>query len=1018
MSRLSILTEKEQQTFEQPPILSPDIRAICFALTPELDSQIQRLRTPTNQVGFLLQYGYFKVCGRFFSISRLTEENAEYACHLLGIDRAEVNLSVYKERILALHQKNILSLLDYTPFDNNAYEGIKKEITRQFSQHIEPKAVFLQTLEILKQQKIECPSYHRLAELITLVYAQSEDDLLLKVEKQLTPDNKTLLKNLILENNSTKLTILNQFKLLSHSTKPKAIQASLEVFKQIKNYFLSTHPIIETLNLSTASSTYYAKWVNKAQCSQLKQFPNRSKLYLHLLAFIQYQFYSRQDYYVDILLKSVQAAKNMANKKLMETDKVTRHQRQKATQHLAISHRGYRNIVDEIHKVVQSPLLTDTGKVQKIREILDEHEKEKNKVHEEETATFEQIVETIIKNNDYYDVLEKCSISLQRRISDIIKVLTFHSDTSDSVLIRAIEHFRKNEGDVTSRSPTDFLEKEEKTAVLGENKKLRVSLYKILLFIHVAEAIKSGRLNLAYSFRYLSIKDYLIDEVRWKSQRDDLLKMAGLSGFSNFTEVMNTLKERLDQKYQTVNERFIEKKNPYLLKNKKNNFYTITPALENKDTEYIGALLEQVGYVPLLQILSDIDKIIPFISFFKHLSVKHVKQRPSNETYLAGIMSLGCNIGLRKMAQISVGVNEHTLLNTVTWYFDLKNIQAANQQIIRLINQLTLSSAFVQDNGEIHSSSDGRKVNVGVDSLMANCSFKYFGKNQGVSVYTFIDDRQALFHSLVMSPTEREAAYVIDGLLQNEVVQTHIHSTDTHGFTEAIFAATHFLGIAFAPRIKKVGKQTLYAFSSKKTYEKRGYSLLPSRTINQKLLEKQWEDLLRFMVTIKLKEVTASQLFKRLSSYAKDNPLYKALKEMGRIIKTLFILTYFDDTKLRQRIEKQLNRIELSNKFSNAVFFANDREFKQAEHEAQEIATACKVLIQNAIVLWNYLYLSQLLANCQDQGERHEIINMIKKGSIITWRHINLHGEYDFRRPAANESRFDMEKILSLKLAN
>jgi len=189
---------------------------------------------------------------------------------------------------------------------------------------MEPKAVFLQALEMLKQQKIECPSYHRLAELITQVYAQSEGDLLLKVEKQLTSDNKTLLENLILENNST---ILNQFKLLSQSTKPKAIQASLEVFNQIKNYFLSMHPIIEALNLSTISSTYYAKWVNKAQCSQLKQFPTRSKLYLHLLAFIQYQFYSRQDYYVDILLKSVQAAKNMANKKLIETDKVTRHQR-------------------------------------------------------------------------------------------------------------------------------------------------------------------------------------------------------------------------------------------------------------------------------------------------------------------------------------------------------------------------------------------------------------------------------------------------------------------------------------------------------------------------------------------------------------------------------------------------------------------------------------------------------------------------------------------------------------------
>ncbi len=61
--------------------------------------------------------------------------------------------------------------------------------------------------------------------------------------------------------------------------------------------------------------------------------------------------------------------------------------------------------------------------------------------------------------------------------------------------------------------------------------------------------------------------------------------------------------------------------------------------------------------------------------------------------------------------------------------------------------------------------------------------------------------------------------------------------------------------------------------------------------------------------TIKLKEVTASQPFQRLSSYAKDNPLYRAMKEFGRIIKSLYILTYFDDVKLRQRIEKQLNRI-------------------------------------------------------------------------------------------------------------
>lgn len=332
-------------------------------------------------------------------------------------------------------------------------------------------------------------------------------------------------------------------------------------------------------------------------------------------------------------------------------------------------------------------------------------------------------------------------------------------------------------------------------------------------------------------------------------------------------------------------------------------------------------------------------------------------------------------------------------------------------------NKLSLPNVFIADENNRHSSSDGRKVNVAIESLLANFSFKYFGKGKGVSIYTFIDERQVLFHSNVISASNREAAYVIDGLNNNDVIKTYIHSTDTHGYTELIFSATHFMGSTFAPRIKNVADQCIYAFSSKSTYEKKGYKILPSRPIRQKLITNYWDDILRFMATIKLKHVTASQLFKRLSSYTRNHPLYKALKEFGRIIKSLFILTYLDDMKLRQRIEKQLNRIELSNKFSNAVFYANNSEFKQAPPDEQRITVACKVLIQNSIVLWNYLYLSQLLTNCQNGDERSEMISLIKDGSVMTWGHVNLHGEFDFRRSAANDSSFDMDKILSLKLA-
>ena len=337
----------------------------------------------------------------------------------------------------------------------------------------------------------------------------------------------------------------------------------------------------------------------------------------------------------------------------------------------------------------------------------------------------------------------------------------------------------------------------------------------------------------------------------------------------------------------------------------------------------------------------------------------------------------------------------------------------------RLINKLHLSTAFQYKPGELHTSSDGRKVTVAVDSILASHSYKYFGKEKGVTIYMFIDERQILFYSTVISASEREAAYVIDGLLHNDVIKSDMHSTDMHGFTEIIFAVTHFISTLYAPRLKNIFKQKLYGFIGRKTYKRMNYKILPSRGIHRKLLEENWEDILRFMATIKLRYTPASQLLKRLSSYAKEHPLYKALKEFGHIIKSLFILMYLDDVELRQRIEKQLNKIEFANRFSKAIIGDHKQEFEMGEKEALEIVAGCNILIQNCVNLWNYLYLSQIIANNADPEEQKKMFKSIARGSSSNWRHINFQGEFDFFKysDAANQNTFDMEKILAFKIA-
>jgi hypothetical protein len=89
------------------------------------------------------------------------------------------------------------------------------------------------------------------------------------------------------------------------------------------------------------------------------------------------------------------------------------------------------------------------------------------------------------------------------------------------------------------------------------------------------------------------------------------------------------------------------------------------------------------------------------------------------------------------------------------------------------MDRLELPGVYRRQAGRLHTSSDGQKYGVAVEPLNANYSFKYLGKEPGVSPYTCIDERHFLWHHDVISAAEREAAYVVDGLMHNDVRYGH-----------------------------------------------------------------------------------------------------------------------------------------------------------------------------------------------------------------------------------------------------
>ena len=383
---------------------------------------------------------------------------------------------------------------------------------------------------------------------------------------------------------------------------------------------------------------------------------------------------------------------------------------------------------------------------------------------------------------------------------------------------------------------------------------------------------------------------------------------------------------------------------------------------------------------------------------------------------IAAIVGTGCHFSPHKFSKLCDAVSNSSLTTALNNYLSVRGARLACDSIEQFVEKMPLSSIYLE-NDKVHTSSDGQKYPVSGDSLNANFSFKYGGKDRVLSAYTFIDSRNIFFHSTVISGAEREAHYMIDGVLRNEVVKSDLHTTDTHGFTEMVSGAAHLLNITFAPRIKNLHRQQLYSIRGRKTYSHANYELLPDKKINKNIIKENWREILRAMVSIKLGEATASHVFKRLNSYsASNNPLYAALKEFGRIIKSHYILRYVDSLELRQAVQKQLNKGESGNKLDRALAIGR-AEYVQTTREEQEVVETSKRLIKNAIVCWNYMYLTQTLMSLKTKDDRRAFVEKIRRSSTVAWEHIIIHGAFDFSESKLKDSLgFDFNKMLDPKI--
>ena len=457
---------------------------------------------------------------------------------------------------------------------------------------------------------------------------------------------------------------------------------------------------------------------------------------------------------------------------------------------------------------------------------------------------------------------------------------------------------------------------------------------------------------------------------------------------------------------RAVNRRIAEGLNRHIKippSNSKRQWTLVYPTAQEPDNHPFYSQLPGISVADLLRFVADTTG---FLKGFTHALDRYVKHDPHAQEVLACTVAMGTNMGLWKMADVS-GLGHPSLMTTARNFLRLETLHAANDAISNATALLPAFQLFkIRD--ELHSSSDGQRMPTQINTFNARHSPKYFGLQKGVSSYTLVANHVPI-NAKIIGTHEHESHYVFDLLYNNTTdIKPARHSTDTHGTNQVNFWILHAFGYRFAPRYRDLHKKMESLVGARHPRHYDNAVIKPTRQAYRDLIESEWPNIQRIMVSLAQKDVTQATIVRKLSSYARQNQTKKALWELENICRTLYILDFIDDVELRQSVQKALNRGEAYHRLRRAVAYVNGGKFRVQTEAEQQVWNECSRLITNAIIYYNTALLSRVYEQKQ-AAQDQAALDAIQGMSPVAWQHVNLIGQFEF---SAADSKVDIEALV------
>lgn len=805
----------------------------------------------SSRLFIAIQLCAVRLYGRFLNqVQDLSAEIIHYLAQQLALPPSLAIEVPDRKATYTEYRHNILQHLGFGKFDEGAQASLETWLEQQAHLGLLPPELFHRAEHHLLEQRILLPGPSILERLIIHVCTTVHQQLFESVFEHLSPDLRRAIDQLLKVSEGEQRSYFHHLKAYPPAATISSLQSYLERYKTVAETGIDN---FKGRMLTPAFLDYLFQQAKRYSATDMKRFPDHKRYALMVCFLLETRkvlldhLVTMHDQYLMDLCRKVRNIHEQKHRELR--------QRQKKAVDIVLEANSY--LLDW---PAEQPLLKKD-----LWQLIDE---DKFRTSLEDLRQFKQLEET-----GYGDLLTARYPSLRKYFAQFIH-LPFAVESGNDSLMEAIKLVRQLDSGALKTlpptAPTDFVPKDLRRVLTKSDGTFNRNAWEMGLALAIKDALRSGDLYLPQSKQHVSFWDLMLSEPRWQQMRT--------SAFEELqqppkNEIKTILPQQFHEAIDRANENFLSDDFAEIKDDKlrlKRYDKVAVPPMVTTLQKVIDARLPSIR---IEQLLMEVDQLT---HFSRHFTPIQGQSKPTQfyKTLMATLISQATNLGVVSMSASVKGLTIDMLRRVLRYFIREETLTAANAEIVNRHHELPLSA--VHGAGTL-SSSDAQRFGIRASSLLASYYPRYYGYyEKAIGIYTHVSDQYSVFSTKVISCSPREALYVLDGLLENNtILKIREHTTDTHGYTEIIFALCHLLGFYFMPRIRDLKDQQLYRVDRNHDYG--AFTPLLTKTVDLDIIEEQWEEMIRVAISLKKRTAPAHVIVQRLTSSYPARPVVQGV---------------------------------------------------------------------------------------------------------------------------------------------